>query len=73
MGIWAILLLMLVYLASVMLLNYEFTFEMNVDTAGSCFVVMCPILNTIVLIKCYRKRHAIKQLGKEIIETIKIV
>lgn len=69
MGALIIIGLIILYIASAILLECEFAFQMHIDTVGSCLIVMCPILNTIVLAKAYHKRHIVKTISK-IVKTI---
>lgn len=64
MGALIIIGLIILYVASSILLEYEFVFKMDIDTVGSCLIFLCPILNTIVLAKAYHKRHIVKTISK---------
>ena len=67
---WLIIGLIILYVASALLLECEFVFEMDIDTVGSCLIVLCPILNTIVLAKAYHKRHIVKTISKEVVDAL---
>lgn len=73
MGALIIIGLIILYIASAILLECEFAFQMDIDTVGSCLIVMCPILNTIVLAKAYHKRHIVKTISKEVMDAFNSV
>ena len=70
MGTWIIIGLIILYVASAILLEGEFVFEMDIDTVGSCLIFLCPILNTIVLVKAYHKRHIVNRISKEVMDAL---
>lgn len=70
MGVLIIVGLIILYIASAILLECEFIFKMDIDTVGSCIIVLCPILNTIVLAKAYHKRHVLKTISKEVMDAL---
>jgi len=70
MDTWIIIGLIILYAASAILLECEFVFQLDIDTVGSCIIVLCPILNTIVLAKAYHKRHVLKTISKEVMDAL---
>lgn len=65
---YIILGLIIFYVTSALLLEAEFVFEFGIDTLGGCLIILCPILNTIMLIKCYCKKFPVKKITKEVVE-----
>lgn len=67
---WVFITLSIVYVVSAFFCADYLIFETDIDTSGSAFVIICPILNTYVFIKSLKKRKSFSRIAKEIKETI---
>ena len=67
---WVFIILLLVYVASAILCADYLIFEKDIDTSGSVFVIICPILNTYVFLKSLKKRKSFSKIVNEIKEII---
>ena len=64
-----ILILIAIYLISAVCLLYKFV-EKNIDSVTSVLFIVCPILNTILIISYWIKENKAREIKKEVKEIL---